>query len=138
MAARQDAGFAAVVDLDGAPHDPAPAPFHQPVLALTQAIGPQTDPDYLPHLTRVLALSTATTYRLTVPGAAHLTFTDAPLCLPPVPSLVGSADRSDVPGPTAAARLAFLDHTLRGTPGDPAAALTAYGELTVHHACGGA
>ncbi|PBC70572.1 platelet-activating factor acetylhydrolase isoform II [Streptomyces sp. TLI_235] len=134
LAARRNAAFAAVIDLDGAPHDPAPQPYHQPVLALTQAIGPQTDPDYLPRLTEVLALSTATTYRLTVPGAAHLSFTDAPLYLPPVPSLVGSLGRSDGPALTAAASLAFLDSALRGVPGDPAPALAAHGELTVHRA----
>ncbi|MFF1343465.1 hypothetical protein ACFVYT_37480 [Streptomyces sp. NPDC058290] len=33
----------------------------------------------------------------------------------------------------AAASLAFLDSTLRDTPGDPATALSAYGTLVVHH-----
>ncbi|MCX4539502.1 hypothetical protein [Streptomyces sp. NBC_01565] len=131
-AARQDPRFAAVIDLDGFPHDPAPAPYHQPVLALTQDIGPGTDPDYLPQLTRVLGLSTATTYRLTVPGAAHLTFTDAPLYLPPVPSLLGSLGRTEGLRTTAAASLAFLNATLRPAPTDPTAALSPYGHLTVH------
>ncbi len=103
------------------------------MLALTQAIGPDTDPEYIPRLTRVLGLGTATSYRLTVPGAAHLTFTDAPLYLPPLPSLVGSLDRTAGPRITAAASLAFLDSTLRDTPGDPATALSAYGTLVVHH-----
>ncbi|MFE6846448.1 alpha/beta hydrolase family protein [Streptomyces sp. NPDC057686] len=133
QAARQDPRFAAVIDLDGAPHDPAPQPYPQPVLALTQAIGPDTDPEYIPRLTRVLSLGTATGYRLTVPGAGHLTFTDAPLYLPPLPSLVGSLDRTAGPRITAAASLAFLDSTLRNTPGDPAPALSAYGTLVVHH-----
>lgn len=135
QAARQDPGFAAVIDLDGFPHDPDPQPFRQPVLALTQAVGPNTDPDYLPRLTRVLGLSSATSYRLTVPGTAHLTFTDAPLYLPPLPSLVGSLDRTEGPRITAAASIAFLDRTLRDDPGgaaDPAAALSAYGSLVVH------
>ncbi|MFJ3201457.1 alpha/beta hydrolase family protein [Streptomyces sp. NPDC086989] len=145
QAARQDPGFAAVIDLDGYPHDPGPQPFRQPVLALTQAIGPDTDPDYLPALTRVLALSSATSYRLTVPGAAHLTFTDAPLYLPPVPSLVGSPDRTEGLRITAAASLVFLDSTLRhhadgpgstGGPADPATALSAYGTLVVHPGSG--
>ncbi|MFF4345318.1 alpha/beta hydrolase family protein [Kitasatospora sp. NPDC001540] len=131
-AARRDHRFAAVVDLDGYPRDPDPRPFPQPVLALTQDLGPATDPRYLPRLTGVLALGTATGYRLTVPGAAHLTFTDAPLYLPPVPSLVGSLGRTDGPRRTAAATLAFLDATLRHRPGDLSAALSAYGELTVH------
>ncbi|KOU21243.1 collagen alpha-5(VI) chain [Streptomyces sp. WM6372] len=132
QAARQDPAIAAVIDLDGFPHDPTPQPFRQPVLALTQAIGPDTDPEYLPKLTRVLSLSAATTYRLTVPGAAHLTFTDAPLYLPPLPSLVGSLDRTEGPRITAGASLAFLDAALRDGRGDPAAALSAYGALTVH------
>ncbi|MFE2874031.1 alpha/beta hydrolase family protein [Streptomyces roseus] len=132
QAARQDPEFAAVIDLDGYPHDPAPQPYRQPVLALTQAIGPDTDPDYLPQLTRVLALSSATSYRLTVPGAGHLTFTDAPLYLPPLPSLVGSLGRTEGPRVTAAASLAFLDAVLRPGAGDPAAALSAYGTLAVH------
>ncbi|MFK0046426.1 alpha/beta hydrolase family protein [Streptomyces sp. NPDC090741] len=132
QAARQDPAFAAVIDLDGFPHDPSPQPFRQPVLALTQAIGPDTDPDYLPRLTRVLGLSSATAYRLTVPGAAHLTFTDAPLYLPPLPSLVGSLDRTEGPRITAAASLAFLDAALRDGRGDPTAALSAYGTLAVH------
>lgn len=70
------------------------------------------------------AASTATSYRLTAPGAAHLTFTDAPLYLPPLPSLVGSLDRTEGPRITAAAGLAFLDSTLRDAPGDPATALS--------------
>ncbi|MFF1495107.1 alpha/beta hydrolase family protein [Streptomyces sp. NPDC058304] len=133
QAARQDPRFAAVIDLDGFPHDPAPQPFHQPVLALTQAIGPDTDPDYIPRLTGVLDLGTATSYRLTVPGAAHLTFTDATLYLPPLPSLIGSLDRTAGPRITAAASITFLDSTLRDDPRDPTAALSSYGSLVVHH-----
>lgn len=136
LAARRDAGFAAAIDLDGAPHDADPQPLHRPVLALTQEIGPQTDPDYLPALEEVLDRDTAVSYRLTVPGSAHLTFTDAPLYLPPVPSLVGTLDRTDGPRLTAAACLAFLDAVLRDRPGDPAAALAPLGELTVHHGQG--
>ncbi len=131
QAAHQDARFAAVIDLDGFPHDPAPRPFHQPVLALTHDLEPGEEPDYIPHLTRVLQLSTATGYRLTVPGSAHLTFTDAPLFLPPLPALVGSRGRTAGPRLTAAATAVFLDATLRGKPGGLAAALSRYGHLTV-------
>ncbi|MFF7456318.1 alpha/beta hydrolase family protein [Kitasatospora sp. NPDC008115] len=133
QAARQDGRFTAVIDLDGYPRDPERLPFHQPALALTQAIGPQTDERYIPRLTEVLKLGTATGYRLTVPGTAHLTFTDAPLYLPPLPSLVGSLDgRGEGPRVVAAATLAFLDATLRQEPGDLAGTLSAYGDLTVH------
>ncbi len=131
QAARQDARITAVIDLDGYPHGPAAPDLHQPVLALTQAVTPDTDPRYLPRLTEALAAGTATSYRLTVPGAAHLSFTDAPLYLPPVPSLTGSLGRAGAPRLVAAATLAFLDATLRSAPGDPAGALAAHGSLTV-------
>ncbi|MEU6781894.1 hypothetical protein ABZ912_22045 [Nonomuraea angiospora] len=134
LAARQDSRFAAVIDLDGAPHDPEPRPFHQPVLALTHPVDPADNPTYIPRLTQVLDLSTATSYRLTVPGTAHLTFTDAPLYLPPVPALAGSLGRTDGLRLTAATSAAFLDATLRGKPGDLAARLSPYGNLTVHRA----
>ncbi|WP_030338192.1 alpha/beta hydrolase family protein [Streptomyces sp. NRRL S-1022] len=133
QAARQDRRFAAVIDLDGYPRDPDPDSFHQPVLGLTQAIARETDPRYIPRLTKVLKLSTGTSYRLTIPGAAHLTFMDAPLYLPPVPSMVGSLGRTEGPRVVAAATLAFLDSTLRHGPGDLAGVLSTYGDLSVHH-----
>ncbi|AGK75205.1 platelet-activating factor acetylhydrolase plasma/intracellular isoform II [Streptomyces microflavus DSM 40593] len=132
QAARQDRRFDAVIDLDGFPHGPTGGHLGQPVLALTQEIGPGTDPDYLPRLTRVLELGAATNYRLTVPGTAHLTFTDAPLYLPPVPGVVGSLGRTEGHRITAAASLSFLDATLRGAPTDLPTALAAHGEVTVH------
>ncbi|GAA2275977.1 hypothetical protein GCM10010149_18730 [Nonomuraea roseoviolacea subsp. roseoviolacea] len=131
LAAREDHRFAAVIDIDGYPRDPAPGPFPQPALALVHDIEPGQERDYLDRLTRVLGLSTAAGYRLTVPGSAHLTFTDAPLFLPPLPSLVGSGGRDAGPRRTAAVTAAFLDATLRGAPGDLATSLSAYGRLTV-------
>jgi hypothetical protein len=101
------------------------------VLALTHGVAPGENPGYIPGLTRVLRLSSATGYRLIVPGAAHLTFTDAPLYLPPLPALVGSMGRTAGPRLTSAATAAFLDTTLRGEPGDLAATLSRYGHLTV-------
>ncbi|MFI6596016.1 alpha/beta hydrolase family protein [Nonomuraea sp. NPDC050536] len=136
QAARQDDRFTAVIDLDGYPHDPAPRPFRQPVLALTHDVRPGEQPDYLPHLSKVLDLSGSTAYRLTVPGSAHLTFTDAPLFLPPLPSLAGSLGRAGSLRVTAGATAAFLDATLRGKPGDLAKALSVYGRLTTHGAPG--
>ncbi|WP_033826100.1 dienelactone hydrolase family protein [Kitasatospora sp. MBT63] len=133
QAARQDHRFAAVVDLDGYPHGPASPALDRPALALTQSITPATDPRYLPRLTEALDHGTATSYRLTIPGAGHLTFMDGPLYLPPVPSVVGSLGRTRSPRVVAGATLAFLDAVLRDTPGDPAGALPAYGDLTVHH-----
>ncbi|MFI0242078.1 alpha/beta hydrolase family protein [Streptomyces sp. NPDC016845] len=132
QAARQDHRFDAVIDLDGYPHGPSSPSLHQPVLALTQAVTPETDPDYIPRLTKALERNTATSYRLTVPGAAHLTFMDGPLYLPPLPSIVGSLGRAESPRIVAATTLAFLDTTLRHQPGDLAAALSAHGDLTVY------
>ncbi|GAA3147625.1 carboxylic ester hydrolase [Planomonospora alba] len=132
QAARQDRRFDAVIDLDGYPHGPTSPHLHQPTLALTQAVTSGTDPRYIPRLTEVLELGTATGYRLTIPGAAHLTFMDGPLYLPPVPSIVGSLGRTESPRVVAAATLAFLDATLRHRPGDLAGVLSAYGDLSIH------
>ncbi|WP_245778252.1 alpha/beta hydrolase family protein [Lentzea xinjiangensis] len=133
QAARQDHRFDAVIDLDGYPRGPLSPDLARPTLALTQAITPATDPRYLPRLTEVLTRGTATNYRLTVPGAAHLTFTDGPLYLPPVPSVVGSLGRTESPRVVAAATLAFLDSVLRNGTGDLTGVLPAYGELSVFH-----
>ncbi|MFI9322684.1 alpha/beta hydrolase family protein [Kitasatospora aureofaciens] len=136
QAARQDRRFGAVIDLDGYPHGPTSPALTQPTLALTQAFTPATDPRYLPRLTEVLHSGAATSYRLTIPGAAHLTFMDGPLYLPPVPSIVGTLGRTESPRVVAAATLAFLDAVLRGRPGDPAGVLSAYGSLSVYHPVG--
>ncbi|MGW7538356.1 alpha/beta hydrolase family protein [Amycolatopsis sp. NPDC054798] len=133
QAARRDHRINAVVDLDGYPRGPLSPALDQPTLALTQAITPGADPRYLPQLTEVLTRGTATNYRLTIPGAAHLTFTDGPLYLPPVPSIVGSLGRAESPRVVAGATRAFLDSVLRNRSSDPAGALSSYGELTVFH-----
>ncbi|GAA3388798.1 alpha/beta hydrolase family protein [Cryptosporangium minutisporangium] len=132
QAARQDGRFDAVIDLDGYPHGLTSPSLQQPTLALTQAITAGTDPRYLPRLTKALRSSTATSYRLTIPGAAHLTFSDGPLYLPPVPSIVGSLGRTESPRVVAAATLVFLDSALRHEPGDLAGVLSAHGELSVY------
>ncbi|MEV6978810.1 hypothetical protein [Kitasatospora sp. NPDC093806] len=137
QAARQDRRFGAVIDLDGFPHGPTTPALDRPVLALTQAITPATDARYLPRLTEALGSGTATNYRLTIPGAAHLTFMDGPLYLPPVPTIVGTLGRTESPRVVAGATLAFLDATLRARPGDLAGALSVYGDLTVHRPGGG-
>ncbi|GAA1236133.1 hypothetical protein GCM10009665_27910 [Kitasatospora nipponensis] len=140
QAGRQDRRFDAVIDLDGFPHGPTSPALDQPTLALTEAITPASDPRYLPRLTEALRAGTATGYRLTIPGAAHLTFMDGPLYLPPVPSIVGTLGRTESPRIVAAATLAFLDATLRARPGDLAGGLAgdlvgvlpAYGRLSVY------
>ena len=50
QAARIDARFSAVVALDGYPYDADPGSYVQPVLALTQQIGLEDNPRYLPAL----------------------------------------------------------------------------------------
>ncbi|WP_245572600.1 alpha/beta hydrolase family protein [Actinokineospora enzanensis] len=137
QAARQDHRFDAVIDLDGYPRGALSPDLGLPMLALTQAVTPDTDPRYMPLLTQVLARGTATSYRLTIPGAAHLTFTDAPLYLPPVSSIVGSLGRTESPRVTAGASLAFLDSVLRHGSGDLAGTLSTYGELSVFHSGNG-
>ncbi|MEU6083405.1 alpha/beta fold hydrolase [Streptomyces sp. NPDC047108] len=132
QAAARDRGFAAAVDIDGFPHGPAPRAIRQPVLALTHDVDQHSDPEYIDRLTKTLDVSRATSYRLTVPGSAHVTFTDAPLYLPPVPAVVGTQDRTEGPRITAATTLAFLDPILRAKSGSPADALSRYGGLTVH------
>ncbi|MFF5206703.1 alpha/beta hydrolase family protein [Streptosporangium sp. NPDC000396] len=134
QAARQDPRFSAVINLDGFPRDPAPRPFQQPVLALTHPLAPGESPTYIPRLTQVLKLSTTAGYHLTVPGTAHLTFTDAPLYLPPLPGLVGSLGRTEGSRITAAVTAAFLDTTLKNQTGDLAAHLSPYGDLSMYHA----
>ncbi|WP_285501122.1 hypothetical protein [Actinokineospora sp. NBRC 105648] len=133
QAARHDHRFDAVIDLDGYPRGSLSPDLGQPTLALTQAITPDTDPRYVPQLTDVLTRGTATNYRLTIPGAAHLTFMDGPLYLPPVPSIVGSLGRAESPRVVAGATLAFLDSVMRDGSSDLAGTLSTYGELTVFH-----
>ncbi|WP_181009418.1 hypothetical protein [Streptomyces sp. SM11] len=102
-AARQDRRFDAVVDLDGFPHGPFGDRFEQPVLALSQEVGPGTDLGCRPRPTRVLEHSDATSCRLAVPGTVRLTtFSDIRLHLLPVPGVVGSPGRVAVHRPTGA------------------------------------
>jgi len=118
MAARQDHRFAAVIDLDGFPYDPEPQPFPQQALVLNHPLVLGESPNFLPTADHVLALSESGGYRVEVPGSAHLTFTDAPIWLPPVPTVVGTLGRDGGPALTSAVTLAFLDHALNGKPMD--------------------
>ncbi|MGW6422997.1 hypothetical protein ACWF82_10005 [Nocardia sp. NPDC055053] len=62
----------------------------------------------------LLAAAAEPSYRLTVPGAAHLGFTDAPLYLPPIPALLGTLKREESLRIPAEASRAYLDAELRG------------------------
>jgi predicted dienelactone hydrolase len=131
QAAQRDPRFTAVINLDGGP-DPAQGPLRQPVLALTHAVADHADAEYLAALSKILERGAATSYRLTVPGSAHLTFTDAPLYLPPVAALTGSLSRAEAVRMTTDTCAAFLDATLRGTAVDLPATLSRHGDLRVH------
>lgn len=132
LALRLDSRFTAAIDLDGFPRDPAPRQLARPVLALNHPLEPGESPDYLPRLDGVLKLTEADAYRLEVPGTAHLSFTDAPLFLPPLPSLIGSLGRTEPIRITAEASAVFLDASLKGRSDALGARLAALGELTTY------
>jgi dienelactone hydrolase len=139
QAARTDERFSAVVALDGRPYDGDPGPYDQPVLALTSQIGLEDNPTYLPDLGRALERGTTTGYLLTIPGTAHSTFTDAPLWMPPVSSLVGSLRRTEGNRVITELTIGFLDAELRGQPTDLPGLFSEHGfaehvELSVYDA----
>jgi predicted dienelactone hydrolase len=131
MAARMDHRFSAVIDLDGYPHDPSPQPFPQPALIVNHPLLPGESTGFLAKADRVLGLSGTGGYRVEVPGSSHFTFTDAPIWLPPVPSVVGTQSRYEGPALTTDLTTTFLDHVWRGEQG-LRTALSPYG--TVHEA----
>ncbi|MEU4563233.1 hypothetical protein AB0F72_33050 [Actinoplanes sp. NPDC023936] len=131
QAAAQDPRFTAVINMDGG-LNPGQGPLRQPVLALTHEVRDQADADFVAKVDTVLDRGGATSYQLSVPGSAHLTFTDAPLYLPPVPALVGSLGGSGSVRMTEATTAAFLDATLSGRAVDLRATLAEYGTLSVH------
>lgn len=109
LAASRDDRVEAVVDLDGLPRGGRPT---VPVLAIVAGEGTgnaESDARYDAALTEVLA---ACGTRIVVQGAQHLSFTDAALFLPPLPSLIGSDGRTA--GLEAATRetRVFLDSAL--------------------------
>nr|WP_306368350.1 hypothetical protein [Nocardiopsis sp. CC223A] len=133
LAAADDPRHHAVVNLDGLPRLSADASLPQPLPALVAAAGTggaQGDTRYARELDAAFAASAGPGYALTVPGTAHLGFSDSPFLLPPLPSLVGSPGREETARITEAACLAFLDATLNGGGADIAAALSDLGEVT--------
>ncbi|GIF16248.1 hypothetical protein Ate01nite_62800 [Actinoplanes teichomyceticus] len=134
-AAQRDPRFTAVINLDGG-LDADQGPLRQPVLVLTHAVQDQADADYVARVAKVLDGGRATGYRLSVPGSAHLTFTDAPLYLPPVRALVGSLGAVHSVRMTADTSAAFLDATLYGHAADLTTTLAEHGDLTVHRPAG--
>ncbi|RKS07315.1 platelet-activating factor acetylhydrolase isoform II [Nocardiopsis sp. Huas11] len=129
-AAAGDDRFAAVIDIDGFPHEADGLALPRPLLVLVAGRGTGdavADARYADAVTAALAAADGPSCALTVEGAAHLSFTDAPLYLPPVPSIVGSDGRTRPLATTADATLAFLDAALRDPAADPRAALAPFG-----------
>ena len=110
--AADDQRVDAAIDVDGLPRtDPRPT---VPVLVLVAGRGtgdPENDAEYARRVQAVVAGSPGGSV-VTVPGAAHLTFTDGPLFLPPVPSLVGSLGRTGGVAEVSGRTLEFLTRTL--------------------------
>lgn len=91
LAASRDARVDAVINLDGLPRGGLPT---VPILAFVAGEGTgseQSDARYEKELAEVL--HTCGT-RIVLPGAQHLSLTDAALFLPPIPSLIGSEGRT--------------------------------------------
>lgn len=114
LAASRDARVNAVIDIDGLPRGGAPT---VPVLALVAGEGTgsaESDARYDQALTEVLS---ACGTRVVVPGAQHLSFTDAALFLPPLPSLIGSEGRTAAIEAASRETNAFLDAVFKGQQG---------------------
>ncbi|WP_049821186.1 alpha/beta hydrolase family protein [Kineococcus radiotolerans] len=111
-AAAQDERVDAVVDLDGFPR--GADGLDVPVLVLVAGRGtgdPGADARYARAVEAVTAGSPDARV-VEVAGASHLTFTDAPLFLPPLPGLVGSLGREGAVAATARATEEFLADVL--------------------------
>jgi dienelactone hydrolase len=109
LAASRDDRVDAVVDVDGLPRGGLPT---VPVLAIIAGGGTgsvEGDARYDAALTEVLA---ACGTRVVVPSAQHLSFTDAALFLPPLPSLIGSEGRMAAVDTANRETRAFLDAAL--------------------------
>jgi predicted dienelactone hydrolase len=130
--AQQDPRVDAIINLDGLPRNVVPQRFPQPILAVVAGRGTgneQSDATYRRTLNDLLRNSDGGGLCLTVDGASHLSFTDAPMILPPLPSLIGSGGRRHGHDITSRATLIFLDAALRGNSGDITGPLSDLGDL---------
>lgn len=130
--AQHDSRIDAIIDLDGLPRNVVPQRFPQSMLAFVAGRGTgneHNDATYRRTLTEVLRNSDGGGLCLTVDGASHLTFTDTPLIVPPLPSLIGSGGRRHGHDITSRATLIFLDSALRGKNGDITVPLSDFGNL---------
>lgn len=132
--AQQDPRVDAIINLDGLPRNVVPQRFPQPILAVVAGRGTgneQSDATYRRTLNDLLRNSDGGGLCLTVDGASHLSFTDAPMILPPLPSLIGSGGRRHGHDITARATRIFLDAALRGNSADITGPLSDLGDLHV-------
>lgn len=114
LAASRDARVNGVIDIDGLPRGGAPT---VPVLAIVAGEGTgsaESDTRYDQALTEVLS---ACGTRVVVPGAQHLSFTDAALFLPPLPTLIGTEGRTAAIEAASREANAFLEAVLKGREG---------------------
>lgn len=111
-AAALDSRFAAVTDIDGLPRPQHPSQQYPPVQILVAGRGTGSDAgdqDYRATADTVVGFAAPASSIVDIDGAAHLSFTDAPLFLPPIPSLFGSMDGSEGAHRAAALTREFLD-----------------------------
>lgn len=110
--AATDPRFRAAVDLDGFPYLAGRPPLRRPALVLTHPLDPGESPGLAAEIALALAEAPGSVHR-TVPGTEHLSFTDAPLWLPPLPGIVGTLGRDRPVALTARLSADFLDRELR-------------------------
>ncbi|PRY18140.1 alpha/beta hydrolase family protein [Kineococcus rhizosphaerae] len=111
-AAADDPRVDAAIDLDGLPRTRARPTV--PVMVLVAGRGTQNtanDRRYAAAVRDAVAESPDARV-VTVDGASHLTFTDAPLFLPPLPALVGTLGRAGAVHATTEPTLEFLHEAL--------------------------
>lgn len=108
IAAADDDRIEAAIDLDGLPRNGPDVTV--PVLVLVAADAP--DPGNYRTTLEEAVLNSPDARIVTVDGSSHLTFTDAPLFLPDIPSLVGSSGRDGPLRATTGPTLAFLEDVL--------------------------
>ncbi|MCE0539116.1 alpha/beta fold hydrolase [Kineosporia rhizophila] len=114
QAAAHDGRFRAAIDIDGLPRNNARP--SQPVLVLVAGDGtgnPENDAEYAAAVADVVKNSSGGR-EITVENTKHLSFTDAPFLLPPVPTLFGSKSPQAAYAATTSATLQFLDKVFSG------------------------
>lgn len=110
--AAEDRRVDAAIDIDGFPRGPQHLDVPVLILVAGRGTGNADNDARYAQAVQAVTSSSPNSRATTVAGAAHLTFTDAPLLLPPVPGLVGTLGRSDAVAVTADATEQFLTAAL--------------------------